>query len=202
MTFSDVLNRALKRWWIIVIAIVISTLAFFPWSTDTLFKASIGIGVSLNSPELEKRDNVRTDFSGSLVELGKYLETRFTSIEVQSLVASRAGIAVSSYSPTKAFYTVTPGSGGYISISYDAKNKDEANSFLTAIKSVYNDVVTLEKFNSETPSLSIKPKTNFIETVAQSSRPTQTQVLPSVVGFLIGLLVAVLIPVKKEKTSK
>jgi len=65
MTFSDVLNRALKRWWIIVIAIVISTLAFFPWSTDTLFKASIGIGVSLNSPELEKRDNVRTDFSGS-----------------------------------------------------------------------------------------------------------------------------------------
>jgi hypothetical protein len=76
---------------------------------------------------------------------------------------------------------------------------------LTAIKSAYIDIVA-EWNQSRQREFTIEPMANFVESVDEVRKPNQLQILPSMAGFILGLLLVIFIPsnlgVKKSKIDK
>lgn len=207
MTFEDLVKRVLLRWWLTLIFILGFTLIFYSWTSSTSYQASLGIGISFNNPDFlgQNDGQVQTNSVGkrgseytlALEEFSRYLAARFNSAEVQSMVAQRAGLKISSFSTKQAFYTVTPQFSGYISIAHELPSQESAEAFIQAIKSTFKDLITIEKNLGELQPYKIKPKEEFVETVTPVSKKAQFKILPSVVGFLVGITLSALLPFKK-----
>lgn len=188
---------------------VVFTLSFFSWTRSTNYQASIGLGISFNSQDFTNTTSGKvlssndinpqsgSEYIYSLSEFSKYLSARFASVEIQSLVAQKAGLSIQSYDPKKPFYTVTPQSGGYISVNYEVPSKEESEKFIKAVKETYNDLIKIERQNKELSAFKVEPKTEFIESVSTISRPVQFQILPTIAGLLVGIAISALLPFKK-----
>jgi hypothetical protein len=118
-------------------------------------------------------------------------------VEVQGLVAQKAGLGIQSYDSKKPFYTVTPQTGGYISINYEVSSKEESEKFIKAIKETYSYLIKTERQSKELAPFKVEPKTEFIESVTTVSRPVQFQILPTITGLLVGIAISALLPFKK-----
>jgi len=199
MTFANIQHRILKGWWIIVITTAAFTLGFSPWVQSNSYQASIGLGVSFNSPnyvnDLENRSTTLA-YVQAAKEFSEYLQTRFSSVEVQDLVSKESGIKVNNYNVKNPFYTVGVGAGGFISVGYTDDNLVTAQNFIKAIKKAYYSVVD-EWNQSRLDNFKITPMQNFIETVATTQKPTQIQILPAIIGFLVAVLLTIAIPFKE-----
>jgi hypothetical protein len=199
MTFFDVRAKIIARWWLILAFIIGFSLAFFPWSTQRSFMGSIGLGISLNSPEYaQSATNNSSSYAEALTEFSLYMTNRFTSVEVQSKIAQEANLPITDYSPTSSFYEVTNQSGGYVSITHTFGTREEAERFIRATKEIYREVVQIERNSRELAIFKIDPKTDFVESVVEIRRSPQYQALPSLAGLLLGLTVAIIIPYKTE----
>jgi len=210
MTFEEVIKRALFRWWLIVIFVIVFTLSFLNWTTATSFQASIGIGISFNNDDFlnEARGvamanttgqapNRGAEYTYSLQEFSNYLLARFSSVEIQSRIAEKINDKQASYNPKQPFYDVETQNGGYISIQYEAESQEIAEKFLQTVKEEFRNLVLIERNKKEIPTFQIDPKNEFVENIVDIARPNQFKILPSVAGLLIGLTVAVLLPFKK-----
>jgi len=199
MTFANIQHRILKGWWIIVITTAAFTLGFSPWVQSNSYQASIGLGVSFNSPnyvnDLENRSTTLA-YVQAAKEFSEYLQTRFSSVEVQDLVSKESGIKVNNYNVKNPFYTVGVGAGGFISVGYTDDNLVTGQNFIKAIKKAYYSVVD-EWNQSRLDNFKITPMQNFIETVATTQKPTQIQILPAIIGFLVAVLLTIAIPFKE-----
>jgi len=199
MTFANIQHRILKGWWIIVITTAAFTLGFSPWVQSNSYQASIGLGVSFNSPnyvnDLENRSTTLA-YVQAAKEFSEYLQTRFSSVEVQDLVSKESGIKVNNYNVKNPFYTVGAGAGGFISVGYTDDDLVTAQNFIKAIKKAYYSVVD-EWNQSRLDNFKITPMQNFIETVATTQKPTQIQILPAIIGFLVAVLLTIAIPFKE-----
>lgn len=210
MTFEDVLKRALFRWWLIVIVVIVFTLSFLNWTTTNTFQASIGLGISFNSDaflEQAKGQNLvnttgqapnrGAEYTYSLQEFSNYLLARFSSIEIQSRIANKIDDKQASYNTKQPFYKVETQNGGYISLDYSAKDQQQAELFLKAVKEEFRNLVLIERNKKEIAAFQIDPKNEFVENISETARPNQFKILPTLAGFLIGLTIAVLLPFKK-----
>jgi hypothetical protein len=188
---------------------VVFTLSFFSWTKSTNYQASIGLGISFNSQDFLNTTSGKvlastdappqsaSEYIYSLSEFSKYLSARFSSVEVQGLVAQKAGLGIQSYDSKKPFYTVTPQTGGYISINYEVSSKEESEKFIKAIKETYSYLIKTERQSKELAPFKVEPKTEFIESVTTVSRPVQFQILPTIAGLLVGIAISALLPFKK-----
>jgi hypothetical protein len=209
MSLEEVIKRILFRWWLILIIMVVFTLSFFSWTKSTNYQASIGLGISFNSQDFLNTTSGKvlastdappqsaSEYIYSLSEFSKYLSARFSSVEVQGLVAQKAGLGIQSYDSKKPFYTVTPQTGGYISINYEVSSKEESEKFIKAIKETYSYLIKTERQSKELAPFKVEPKTEFIESVTTVSRPVQFQILPTITGLLVGIAISALLPFKK-----
>lgn len=210
MTFEEVIKRALFRWWLIVIFVIVFTLSFLNWTTANSFQASIGLGISFNSDvflsqtsgsvmanSTGQAPNRGAEYTYSLQEFSNYLMSRFSSIEVQSKIAEKIGVKQASYNTKQPFYKVEAQNGGYVSLYYDAGSQETAELFLKAAKEEFRNLVIVERNKKEIAAFQIDPKNEFVENVIEIARPNQFKILPSIAGFLIGLTVAVMLPFKK-----
>jgi hypothetical protein len=203
MTFFDIRAKLIARWWLILAFVIGFTLAFYPWSAQRSHVASIGLGISLNSPEYaEVVQNNASSYAESLTEFTLYISARFESIEVQSKIAEEAGIGVADFNALNPFYTVVEQGGGYVSISYISNSRQQAENFLRASKLIYQEIIQVERNSRELAIFKVDPKTEFIENVAEVSRSPQYQALPSLAGLLLGVTVALIIPYKGAEEAK
>lgn len=206
MTFEEVLKRVIFRWWLILIVTAIFTLSFFSWTRGNSYQASIGLGISFNNPAFVSTisgktvgdvSNIGSEYSYSLSEFSKYLSARLSSVEVQMLVSQKAELGIAAFDPKSPFYTVTPQSGGFVSVSYENGSKEVTQRFIKAIKQVYTDIIKIERNNGELKPFQIEPKTEFVESTAEISKPVQFQILPTMAGLLVGIAVSAILPFKK-----
>ena len=86
-----------------------------------------------------------------------------------------------------------------MNISSSFGSESEANNFLTAVKKTYSELLQTEKNFNETSPYKIKPMENFIQSIVKTSTPLQFQILPTIFGLLLGILIALLLPSKKHK---
>jgi hypothetical protein len=210
MTFEEALKRIIFRWWLIILIVATSTLVFFNWSNSSSYQSSIGVGISFNQEDflsqfsgqpVPQSLNRGSEYVASLEEFSKYLLARFSSVEVQGLVSRRAELGIQNFDSKSPFYNVTTQNGGYVSISYETKDRQTGERFIQAIKETYNILIEKERKSGELSAFQVTPKTEFIENTASISRPVQFQLLPSVAGLLVAITIATLIPRKIKNNN-
>lgn len=196
MTFADVRHKILNRWLLILVFVIAFTVSFFPWSSANSYLGAIGFGVSLNSDQyLQSADgNESQAYVESLEAFSLYLTARFTSIEVQGRISTEAGLGISNFNPITPFYDVKPQNGGYVSLSFESSSEQAVKNFIGASKKIYLEIVATERISGELDKFKISPKAEFIESINLVSKPVQFRIFPSIVGMLVGLCLAIIIP--------
>jgi capsular polysaccharide biosynthesis protein len=208
MSFKEVLNRLIKGWWLILIFTLIFTAIFYrSGQPKDTFRASISIGITFDNNFQEQNvkdtlENTPSLFTSTSGQIGQYLLFRFSSVEVQDMVAKKMGISVSNLNNTVPFYRVLNQFAGFVSISYDSESKEAVEKFLKAIKEVYIYLIDAELNNNQTNTYKVRPQENLIQSVTTISEPTQQRVLPSVVGLLVGIVASVLLPTILSMVNK
>jgi len=200
MTIEELIKRLVKFWWVVVTVTLAFTLILFPWSKNVEYLASVGVGVNFNNPSLSTSEGGREAYVDALQQLTLFLEQRFSSIEIQSSIAKGIGFGDRNFNPKKPFYTVTVQGGGFVSISHTSPDRAESESFLTFVKSAYTKIVA-EWNQTRLREFTIDPMQNFVESIDEVGKPNQLQILPTMAGFVLGLLLVIFIPMNK-KTAK
>jgi hypothetical protein len=203
MTFAEIRSRIFKYWWVVLTSTILVTLMFYPWVNALTYESSISLGMNFNSPSFSTTSLNSGDSSKSLayvemsIEFSKYLVARFGSVEIQSSIANAANIKQKSYNDKTPFYTVTPVAAGFVTVSYDGNStKDQGTQFLSGVKGAYSQIIN-EWNVARLDEYKISAMDSFNEAVVETERPIQFQVLPIIIGWIVGLAIAVFIPQKK-----
>ena len=196
MTFSSVRTRLRVYWWLLPLFLLISLVAFLPRVQGSSYLASISLGIQYNNPALPDAGEELTGYTESLDDFSTYLTNRFTSVEVQDIVARAMETSIA-YSEVKAFYKVTNQGGGFVNLFYEAGSVAEAEAFLTGTKTAYQTVV--EEWNStRLTRFQITPQTDFVEVVTEQEASLQMRAIPVLSGVLLGLLILLVLPLPKK----
>ncbi|MEM1312413.1 MAG: hypothetical protein AAGF07_03030 [Patescibacteria group bacterium] len=199
MSFKEVRSRIFKRWWVILTTTILFVLLFYPWASSVSYQSSIGLGMSFSSESFD------TDSGLAYVEVlesfSSFLEGRFKSVEVQSMVAYSAGLIQTSYDNKAPFYSVVGVGAGFININFDNSDSiEQANDFLYGVKLAYSSIVD-EWNNARLDEYKVIKMDKFNEVVVESEKPLQFQLLPVVVGWLLGVVIALILPFKQSVVS-
>jgi hypothetical protein len=211
MSFEMFLIRLGRFWWIpLVLAVTFSMFGFSSFVDKVEYRANISIGATYNNPEYLK--TTPQDRALSLSKLSEYLVNRFKSPEIQFRIAQETQEANSSYKSNKneiddviidykkTFYDVANQENGFVSIGANFKNDADAQSFLVAIKSSYKNLIETENY-SELPAYRIRPMDNFKESIIKVKTPIQFKILPTILGFLLGLLLLLTLPFRSKRLT-
>ena len=202
------LIRCRKFWWIpLILTILFSAFGFSEFANKIEYRANISVGATYNNPEYLK--TLPQDRALSLSKLGEYLSNRFKAPEIQIRIAqetreanstNRKNLEVSDISIDykKTFYDVANQENGFVSIGANFKSEAEAQSFLAAVKGTYKNLIETENY-SELPAYRIRPMDNFKESVIIVKTPIQFKILPTILGFLLGLLLLLILPFNKKR---
>jgi hypothetical protein len=198
MTISILIGK-LKRYWyiIIILPILFSIFGFSSYNNKTEYKASIGLGYTFNSPDYSKVSS--DNYDRAINSGGEYLTNRFKSVEVQKRIVSEMGLGDGRIDAKKPFYDLANQQAGFVNIITGFGSEAEANNFLAAVKKTYTELLQTEKNFNENSPYKIKPMENFIQSIIKTSTPIQFQILPTIFGLLLGILIALLLPSKKHK---
>lgn len=207
MTFAELRQKffSIRAAGILIVSTLLVTGLFYPWTTENQYQAAIALGVNLNSAQVGLATEAgavdsQQAYVESFVPLSLYMERRFSSIEIQDLIASKAEIGVKSFSDRKPFYDITAQGSGFVSLSYKTDSAQQAEVFLQSVKSAYLQVVA--EWNEQRPeNFRITPMSKFTETVTVVARPTQLQLLPVAVGVMLGVIVVLLLPVRAMEVA-
>lgn len=200
MTFGELRKKLINRWLVVAILIIVTNLVLLPRINQESYVASIGFGLN---PSTQKTDdslsagNNGEGYGLVLEQLSLYISNRFSSIEIQSKIASELGFE-SNYKVESPFYDVNPQQAGFVSLTYSNPNKENAEKFFPATKTVYQQIIN--EWNSSRPEVyKIRAMKDFNQSVSVNSPTKQFQILPTLVGLLVGLAIILTIPLKSNK---
>jgi hypothetical protein len=198
MTISILIDK-LKRYWyiILILPILFSFFGFSAYNNKTDYKASIGLGYTFNSPDYNKVSS--DNYDRAINSGGEYILNRFKSIEIQKRIAQDLQIADNKIDAKKPFYELTNQQAGFVSVAGSFGSENEANAFLASIKKTYTELLQTEKSFNESSPYKVKPMENFVQSVIKVNTPIQFQILPTIFGLLLGMLIALLLPAQKQK---
>jgi hypothetical protein len=198
MTISILISK-LKRYWyiILILPILFSFFGFSSYNNKTEYKASIGLGYTLNSPDYSKVSS--DNYDRAINSGGEYLANRFKSVEVQKRIISELQMSDNRIDAKKPFYDITNQQAGFVSVTGGFGSEVEANNFLSVIKKTYAELLQTEKSFNESSPYRVKPMENFVQSVIKVNTPIQFQILPTIFGLLLGILISLLLPAKKQK---
>lgn len=213
MSFKEALTRVFKGWWLILIFTLIFTGAFYKntQGKDT-YRGSITVGITFDNlyQEQNLKDTIDKNpslFTTSTTSVSQYLFFRLSSVEIQDQIAKKAGITVSDLNYTLPFYKVIDQKAGFVTVSYDAESRDVIEKFLLAVKETYTYLISTELNNNQTNTYKIRPQENLSQSITTVQKPAQQKILPSVAGFVVGIIISLLWPtvinlINKSKKSK
>lgn len=199
MTFSDLSSRLKKYWWVIILTTLIAVVFFVPRLSADKYFASIGVGISYNDDSFPTTGDAASGYTDSLEKLSLFLTERYNAVENQQVVAAEMGVNPN-YSHETAFYNVVNNNGGFVTLSTESGSQEEADKFISGVKKAYTAIVA-EWNSSRAPQYRVQAQTDFNQTVTTQKAPLQVKFLPVLAGFLIGCLLALILPLKKELKS-
>ena len=200
MTIAQLLQRVQKYWLILVIIPTVLTLLAYPKLADKVdYKASISVGVSLNS--LDYKSTNSDNYDRQLNSLSEYLANRFKSIEVQKTILKELGENDSKIDLKKPIYEISNQTSGFVNLSSSFSTEIKAKIFLQAIKNSYSNIIETEKNLNESAPFKIKPMDKFLETIVEVRNPIQLTLIPTIAGLLLALLIILFLPDKPTKPT-
>ena len=163
------------------------------------YAASISLGIQYNNPALPDAGEELTGYTESLDDFSLYLTSRFTTVEIQDIIARTLETTVL-YSEEEAFYTVTNQGGGFVNLFYVAGSSAEAEKFIDGAKSAYETLV--EEWNqTRLTRFQITPQTEFTEVVVAQEASLQMRAVPVFASVLLGVLLLLVLPLPARLRS-
>lgn len=200
MTVSQFIHKIKKYWYILLILPILATfLGTTSFASKSNYQASITVGVSYNNPDYVFSGN--ENYDRQLNALSEYLTNRFKSVDVQKKVVDfmdPKNNLDNKINPKKPFYEITDQKSGYVNLSAVFGSESEAKKFNEAIKSTYQSVIKLEKNQNELSNYKVEPMTNFSESVTIVKTPIQFQILPTIIGFLVAIIIILFLPIRDQ----
>jgi hypothetical protein len=199
MTFLQFREKLVKGWVIFIIAIAAFNILSKPYLSNKTYTASIGFGINSNNTQFNQSNTngqQLTTYGNLLEQFSLYLSSRFSSLEIQSLIAKdiQDGGNLDSENP---FYNVTNQSGGFVSLDYKSGDKAKAELFNKQATDAYQKIV--QEWNTTSPEIyKIVPMSSFNNAIIENQLPKQFKFLPGIAGFLLGFIMILLIPVKNN----
>ena len=202
MTFSQVQTKLFRNNWLIVLLLVISNLSLYNRSNSPTYVSSTTVGLSINNTQYQGLLASSTSFAQNtydqtLSELSLYLSSRFTSVDIQSEV-SQAGDLGAKIDTKKPFYEVKSQGAGFVNITYISGSRDEGLRLVQAVNTVYATKIIPEWNRSRPQFFQIvqtdQDKTTPINSVTEVKPPLQNSFLPSIIGLLFGIFLALALP--------
>lgn len=196
MNLIEIFERIWKRWWLILAILIVCILIATPFTTSVQHRATISFGMSYNNARLESVNIV--DLAQAQVNLSNYLFSRMSSVEVQDLIAREADLPTDGLDERNPFYLVKDQKAGFVTLTFLSDDKEEATRFLEASKLAYYSVVN--EWNEINPSVfDVQASTSFLDSNTEVGQPFQIKLLPPFIGLTVGLMISLLIPVKKTE---
>jgi capsular polysaccharide biosynthesis protein len=200
MTISHLLTKFRVYWYLIILLPAIFTaFGFSSFVNKSSYSPAISVGITYNNADYLKTSSENWD--RQLNSVSEYLTNRFKSIEVQKKIIDKMGYSDASISAKKPFYEITNQNAGFVSISANLNTKDEANQFLSTIKSVYQEIIETEKSANEIDSYKVKPMDKFLESIVETKTPIQFRIMPTIFGLVLAILIVAVLPAKSESKS-
>lgn len=208
MSLETVVRKLLTYWYIIIIGTLLTGAAFLPWSRRVTYQASIGYGISFDnlsqdSPTLSSPDQstVYSTYAFMLQEISKYLVSRFESVETQTFIDSQMQTSHGRYTAAKPFYEVLNQSAGFVSLSYEAQSREEAEKFLEVSNIAYNNIV--DEWNQNRPGLfQTTPTQSLTYAIAEVTMQSQLQLVPVFIGLFLSTAIVLILPIRGTKNFK
>jgi capsular polysaccharide biosynthesis protein len=204
MTFEYIRTKLLKNSWLVVIAIIVANLSLLTNSYSPSYLASITVGLSINNTQyqslLSSSNNFATNTYGkTLDDLSLYLSSRLAAPDIQNEISENAKLS-EKIDTKKPFYEVKNQNAGFVNVSYSAKTKSEGERFVASVNNVFLSKIVTE-WNKDRPQLFVidqvnKNKIDFNNSVIEVKPPIQNTLLPTIAGFLVGILLAILFPTR------
>ncbi len=208
MFFQTLLERIVKRWLVIIIALIIAFLSIFGYQktqvnvVDTnMYTASITVGITLNNIT-EQDVFLANNYDNILTVFSKYLANRFASVDVQSKIANKMDLTMTSFDPKIPFYQINSQDGGFVNLTYSNSDKEKSQKFLKTIKEVYQEIVNTERNLNESRPFKVEPQTTFVENLFEYKPSVQTiafSYLPFFGIMFTVLVILALLPLHKER---
>lgn len=207
MSIDIVVQKLVTYWYVIIIGAILFGVGFIPWSRSTTYQASIGYGIAFDNISEDASalqstgsSNVLSTYAFILEEISKYLFARFASIETQTFIDSEMGLSHGQYSSTKPFYDVVNQSAGFVSLSYQAGTREEAEKFIEASNKAYINIV--DEWNQNRPELfQTTPSQSRTFAIAEVPLQRQLQFIPVFVGLFVATAIVLVLPLKKNKAQ-
>jgi hypothetical protein len=210
MTFADIRTKLIKNSWMIVVVLIISNLSLLSKTSNSSYLASSTVGLNINNTQYTSLMTSSTNFAQNTYDntqddFSLYLSSRFAAPDIQNEIAQNAKIGAK-VDTKKPFYEVKSQYAGFVNVTYTAGDIDEANRFNQAVNSVFEARI-IGEWNKNRPQIfqvevSDKNKGASSNSVVEVKPPLQNTLLPSIVGIVIGILVALALPVFSFKKKQ
>jgi hypothetical protein len=202
MTFSDIAMRIVKRWGIILIIVGVANALFFPKTSNPRFLSSVSMGMNFNSSQYQSLLQAGNNFAQSsyevaLEQFSLYLTNRLSSPEIQSEI-TKSGKIGATVDAKKPFYEVKSQAGGFVNVYYFAQSQDEGDMFIKSALDVYENKILREWNAARPPMFAVQPmpRDTYNMQVTQLSSTIPNLLLPTISGLLVGVFIALLLPLK------
>ncbi|GAB4149236.1 MAG: hypothetical protein OHK0017_12960 [Patescibacteria group bacterium] len=213
MTYKEFYSRLNKRWWWILLSLVLINGVSYPWMSRETYLALYNVNLSLKpeyyslkfqSDKLPNRvildsNGLSEGYTDNTTLVSKYFTEFFSSAEAQKRIYEVNNF--SSYDlPEKPPYKVTSVGNSSIEIRREFTEPVGANQFSTAVKKVLDDELIV--WNSTHPDM-LQLQATSTTNVVPVYKSIQMKLLPSLAALLLGFGLVLALPFKvKEKNKK
>jgi hypothetical protein len=214
MTIQELINRVVKRWWIILlITLIVGGGGFYTLNNKT-YIASVNVGmdfVSANAKAGEAQNNSEiytktitseVAYSDMLGQLGKYLSSRYSSLNLQTKIAKEVGVELPATAEKKPFYDVMEQGSGFVTLNYKAAKKEEADKFIQVVREINSAQLANEWNGSRNEKFKVQPAINAVATVSEFPTPIESKLLPALAALIAASCLSSLIPTRSESKEK
>ena len=203
MTIQNLTTKLKKRAWIVILGtIVIGGLGFFQSSKNVSYITSDNLAITLKNYQSVytdsqiKQEGSDQAYVGAVNFGGLFLTNQLKSMPIQVKIAEEAKIKITSAIEKKPIYSVEDITGGYVMVINKFDAKEKALDFQRGLKLVAQKEIE-SNYNLNRNVKFIGEVKVLDSSISEIKAPLETQVLPSIAGFILLVAICSFAPSKK-----
>jgi capsular polysaccharide biosynthesis protein len=206
MTFSTLINRITKRWWVILILTALIGFGGYYLLNKPIYTSSVSLNMNFNNiqktaSDSETRDQAKENaYVYGLNNFSQFLSNRLQSPTMEKEVWMKVedGNEEAYKNSYRRMYKVTPEGMGFVSIDYQNSSEEKAKKFNEAIKKVFNEKLIPEWNATRQEQYKVSPNNINSSIIVKNQPGLELLITPVLAGVLISNALAVFTPLKEE----
>ena len=192
MTIDQIITKFKIRWFWLIFFLVPSLIFSFLISKSS-YQVNLTFGLNFNQSEFLQNSDSGKTYLDSLPILSNFLVNNFSSLSIQTDIATELG---ENYSVNikKPFFEIQNLSNGFVNLSWKTENIQKAQKFSEVTQKIYKNQIVQNWNKGRLVNFGVKAIDNFNPVITQNSIPLQTKILPILAGIIVGLILIILVP--------